>query len=173
VTPEQLEELTAWAQRLRAEGDTEEARAAALAILMLVDELERLRRSPGGSDDDEPRAPSASRALADRLRLGPPPGDNSVREARATAPAIVPARPALDTAPRHDEPIARARRTRLAEERRRRHRFRGRLATIVLAVAALAAASFPALGLMRRRCPHQLSRRVALLPPSRPSPIET
>src|SRR5215208_3578802 len=104
MTPEQLEELTAWARKLQTESDAEDVRAAARAILMLADEVARLSRpAPPASDDDAPPPPSeASRALADRLRLGRRADEDPVRESHGLEPdeARIPrgATPRLDTA---------------------------------------------------------------------------
>ncbi len=43
VDPGQIAELRRWARQLQETGGSEEARAAARAILLLVDEIERLR----------------------------------------------------------------------------------------------------------------------------------
>ena len=53
VDENQLAELERWAKRLRQEGETGEARAAARAILLLVSEVERLRDEASGP----PRSP--------------------------------------------------------------------------------------------------------------------
>ena len=68
MDPGQIAELTRWARNLQENGENEEARAAARAILLLADEIERLRGEPegsgrgasreeGASEDEEPPGP--------------------------------------------------------------------------------------------------------------------
>jgi hypothetical protein len=49
VEPDQLSELRAWADRLEERAETEETRAEARAIRMLVDEVESLQRQLAGA----------------------------------------------------------------------------------------------------------------------------
>lgn len=163
VTPEQLAQLTAWAEKLRLESDVAEARAAARAILMLADEVERLRAAAGSGDDDL-RPTGGAHALAERLRSRPPrrharldeepPADDSVSPAREARIATALVELSVEQLPAVDEPpalerettsypdsVKEARRARVQEERRRRRRGRGRLA---LALATLATLVFGA-----------------------------
>jgi len=141
VTPEQVAEIRAWAKRLRDEGSVAEARAAARAILLLADEVERLRAQGPPREPDEPREPPESPAprrpsgwrLRERLAAAAP----AIPAARAPLP---PEQDQADPTPPDatpPDPIHEARLERLREQRKRRRRAQGRIGLAVLAAAAL------------------------------------
>src|SRR5215218_2058337 len=143
MTPEQLAELTAWARKVRAESDSSEARAAARAILMLAEEVERLLAAEPHGNDEPP--PSAPQALAERLRRPKPPDEGRVREARwADSPArrrrVEPTM--LDERSEQEERIQRERRARREEEQRRRRSHRTRVVAIVVPAVALTVGTY-------------------------------
>src|SRR5829696_654931 len=143
MTPEQLAELTSWATKVRSESDSSEARAAARAILMLAEEVERLQRTAETRGDDEPPPPSAARALAERLRRPEPRDEGRVREARARDAAARDLAPtALDERSEQEERIQRERRARREEEQRRRRSHRTRVTAIVVPAVALAVGTY-------------------------------
>jgi peptidoglycan/xylan/chitin deacetylase (PgdA/CDA1 family) len=114
MTPEEFEQITAWAKRLRVESESAEARAAARAIIALAGEIERLRT---GSGPD-----------------GKPPS-------RGDSVPVTDAQPSETSSPDVDL-IKEARRVRLEADRSRRRRARVRLAIVPVGAAALALGTY-------------------------------
>jgi len=72
-TPERIAEIRAWAARLRDDSDVAETRAAARVILMLTQEVDRLRTAaPGESDASSAPRREPRRRLRDRFTTAPP-----------------------------------------------------------------------------------------------------
>lgn len=154
MTPEQLAELKRWAEQLRRSEQGAETRAAARAILRLVEEVEQLRsepsrRLPPDEDGDDEGPPTARkeprRAPILRVRRG----RRSRREAPYDADAQVEPEAQLEVEPpsEHDlraSAIADERQTKVLAARSRSRRARIRLAVASALLLAFAVGAYSA-----------------------------
>lgn len=145
VHPEQLAELERWAEHLKAQGDTGEARAAGRAILMLVAEVERLRQNGGAPPPAAP--PGRSEPRGEDAQPGP-----ELRSRRPRVPrrrAAPPAEPSTEGPPPDElqataDPVAEKRLARKREQTSRRRRGQLRLALAFALVLGVGVGAFSA-----------------------------
>ena len=138
VDAAQMAELRRWAGRLQKDSESREARAAARAILLLTDEVDRLQSEL--KDASRPVTPAAA---------APPPRDDDFPEEPPPAP---PSRELRDwvaetsgggrAEPTDEDRVNERRRNRQLELRRRKRRGRRRLVLALAILAALVFATF-------------------------------